>query len=76
MVRPSFKRQRLFNTYAILRCAMVEDDIEELLKQNPGFLDRTMDDTDKNIQAAIDDMTAAMVAVQPPDLENADPLKG
>lgn len=76
MVRPSYKRQRLFNTYALLRCAMDSDDIAELLRRNPKFQDRTMEDTDYSIQAAIDDITATMVTVQPPDLTNATPLRG
>lgn len=75
MVRASFKRKRLFDTYAVLRCAMDSYDVAELLNKNPGFLDRTLDDTDKSIQGAIDDMTAAMIVVQPPNIEKATPLR-
>lgn len=73
--RPSRKKQRIFNVYKVLRCAMMHEDVEELLNRNPGFHERTMDDTDVNIQEAIYDMVEAMLALQPPDLSQAEPLR-
>lgn len=73
--RPSKKRQKIFDLYAVLRCALIHDDITELLERYPGFQDRTMDDTDVDIQTAIDAMAEAMIASQPPDLSQAEPLR-
>ena len=72
--RPSKKRQKIFDVYRVLRCALIHEDVKELLKRDPGFRDRTMDDTDVDIQTAIDAMAEAMIAVQPPDLLQAEPL--
>jgi len=74
--RPSKKRQKIFDVYAVLRCALIHDDVIELLERYPGFRDRTMDDTDVDIQEAIDAMAEAMIASQPPDLSQAEPLRG
>lgn len=73
--RPSKKRQRIYNIYRLLRCAMTSDDIKELLNRNPVFCERTLDDTDVNIVQAIYDMTEAMIALYPPDLSRAEPLR-
>ncbi len=73
--RPSKKRQKIFDLYSILRCALIQDDITELLERYPGFRDRTMDDTDVEIQEAIDAMAEAMIASQPPDLSQAEPMR-
>ena len=73
--RPSRKRQRLFNVYKLLRCAMIREDVEEMLKRNPRFRDRTLEDTDVNIQEAIYDMVEAMLVLDPPDISRAEPLR-
>ena len=54
---------------------MLYEDVIELLKRYPVFRDRTMDDTDVDIQIAIDAMAEAMIALQPPDLSHAEPLR-
>lgn len=74
--RPSKKRQKIFDVYAVLRCALVHEDVIELLERYPRFRDRTMDDTDVEIQVAIYAMAEAMIASQPPDLAQAEPLRG
>lgn len=74
--RSSSKKQRLFNVYRVLRCAMMHEDIKELLGRNPRFCERTMDDTDFHIQEAICEMAEAMIALDPPDLSQAEPLRG
>ena len=73
--RPSKKRQKIFNVYSVLRCVLIRDDVIDLLERYPGFRDRTMDDTDVEIQEAIDAMAEAMIASQPPDLSQAEPLR-
>ena len=73
--RPSKKRQKIFDIYSVLRCALMHEDVRELLERYPGFHDRTMDDTDVDIQTAIDAMAEAMIASQPPDLAQAEPLR-
>ncbi len=73
--RPSTKKQRIFNVYCILRCAMIREDVEELLERKQRFCERTMDDTDVNIQEAIYDMAEAMLVLKPPDLSQAEPLR-
>lgn len=73
--RPSKKKQKIFDVYSVLRCALMYDDVEELLKRYPGFRERTMEDTDIAIQEAIDAMAEAMIALQPPDLSQAEPLR-
>lgn len=73
--RPSNKKQKIFDVYAVLRCSMMHDDVKELLRKYPGFHDRTMNDTDTEIQNAIYVMVEAMIAVQPPDLSDAEPLR-
>lgn len=73
--RPSKKRQKIFNVYRILRCAIMHEDVKELLRRNPGFRERTMEDTDVEIQEAIDAMAEAMITVQPPDISLAEPLR-
>lgn len=74
--RPSKKRQKIFDIYRVLRCTLIPDDVDELLERYPGFHDRTMDDTDVEIQEAIDAMAEAMIASQPPDLSQAESLRG
>ncbi|MDO9356501.1 MAG: hypothetical protein Q7T55_22580 [Solirubrobacteraceae bacterium] len=61
--------------YSVLRCALLYEDVKELLERYPGFRDRTMDDTDVDIQTAIDAMAEAMIALQPPDLSQAEPMR-
>lgn len=73
--RPSKKKQKIFDLYGVLRCALIPDDVDELLERYPGFRDRTMSDTDVEIQEAIDAMAEAMIASQPPDLSQAEPLR-
>lgn len=73
--RPSQKRQRIFDVYRLLRCAMTSDDIQELLNRHPGFSDMTMGDTDVNILESIFHMTEAMAAISPIDLLKAEPLR-
>jgi len=73
--RPSKKKQKIFDLYAVLRCALIHEDVIELLERYPGFRDRTMSDTDVEIQTAIDAMAEAMIASQPPDLSQAEPLR-
>jgi len=74
--RPSKKKQKIFDVYAVLRCALIHEDVIELLERYPGFRDRTMDDTDVEIYEAIDAMAEAMIASQPPDLSQAESLGG
>lgn len=76
MVRQSQKKHKLFDLYALLRCTMTPEDVTELLRRYPGFSDRTVHDFDRDIQTAIEAMTEAMLAVQPADLANAEPLRG
>lgn len=73
--RSSKKRQKIFDVYSVWRCALLYEDVIELLKRYPVFRDRTMDDTDVDIQIAIDAMAEAMIALQPPDLSHAEPLR-
>ena len=73
--RPSKKRQKIFDVYTVLRCTLIPDDVDELLERYPGFHDRTMNDTDVEIQEAIDAMAEAMIASQPPDLSQAESLR-
>jgi hypothetical protein len=73
--RTSKKRQKIFDVYSVMRCALIHEDIKELLERYPGFRDRTMDDTDVEIQEAIYAMAEAMIASQPPDLSQAEPLR-
>ena len=73
--RPSKKRQKIFDIYRVLRCTLIPDDVDKLLERYPGFHDRTMDDTDVEIQEAIDAMAEAMIASQPPDLSQAESLR-
>lgn len=73
--RPSQKRGQLFKTYALLRCMMINIDVEELLRKHSGFRDMTMNDSDKDIQKSIDAIVDAMVTTQPPNFAQAEPLR-
>lgn len=72
--RSSKKKHKIFCVYMVLRCAIMHDDVKELLKRYPDFKERTMDDTDMDIQEAIHAMAEAMMAIQPPDISMAEPL--
>lgn len=72
--RPSTKKQKIYNVYRILRCAMVHEDVQELLDKNPGFCERTIDDTDTHLLEAVYEMAEAMLVLKPPDISQAEPL--
>ena len=74
--RPSQKRGRLFKTYALLRCMMINIDVEELQRKYHEFRDMTPNDTDKDLQESIDAIVDAMTTTQPPNFSQAEPLRG
>lgn len=73
--RPSAKKEQLYLTYKILRCALTGEDVLQLMKMYPGFRDMAPDNTDVEIQHSIYCMSMAMSEVQTPDLGMATPLR-
>lgn len=73
--RKSQKKGQLFKTYALLRCMMINIDVEELLSKHSDFRDMTIHDKDKDLQESIDAIVDAMVTTQPPNFAQAEPLR-
>lgn len=72
--RKSEKKASLLKVYRFLRAMMTADDVQQLKEDYPGFKELTEENTDVEIQVAIEELVEVMSKVSPPDYERQERL--
>ncbi len=72
--RKSEKKETLLRTYRFLRAMMTQDDVQQLKKDCPSFVEITELNKDAEVQAANELLVDIMIKVSPPDWDGRELL--